>query len=220
MLFWIILVPLAVAAGVVTVQMVTENPALHGLFSYRMVVLVGPIATTGLLGWVVASALRSEVMKQPTMRKAVITTALVCTLAVSAVGANGTRWWFEQKAQSTLSAVSEFVKGDKKRGDTYVVPAEFRFENFRVASGVPVFVDWQYPPAKDTERIEWGRRISMVRQVYGNPGKLDCAHVTELVSEHQVTHFLATAQTDASGCSGLKRVYSDAHFAVYRAGSR
>jgi hypothetical protein len=48
----------------------------------------------------------------------------------------------------------------------YLVPLDF--EQFRIKSGRPIFVDWKSHPFKDTEVIEWMRRIEAAEQAFAS----------------------------------------------------
>lgn len=40
------------------------------------------------------------------------------------------------------------------------------FEDFRISTGLPLFVDWKSHPYRDTEVIEWKSRIDIARAFY------------------------------------------------------
>ena len=48
--------------------------------------------------------------------------------------------------------------------ELYLVPLDF--EQFRIKSGRPIFVDWKSHPFKDVEVIEWKRRIEIAAKVF------------------------------------------------------
>jgi hypothetical protein len=48
--------------------------------------------------------------------------------------------------------------------DLYLVPLDF--EQFRIKSGKPIFVDWKSHPFKDVEVIEWKRRIGVAEKAF------------------------------------------------------
>ena len=50
--------------------------------------------------------------------------------------------------------------------DMYLVP--LNFEQFRIKSGRPIFVDWKSHPFKDVEVIEWRRRIEVANKAFEN----------------------------------------------------
>jgi hypothetical protein len=48
--------------------------------------------------------------------------------------------------------------------DLYLVPLDF--EQFRIKSGRPIFIDWKSHPFKDVEVIEWKRRIDVAEKAF------------------------------------------------------
>jgi hypothetical protein len=48
--------------------------------------------------------------------------------------------------------------------DLYLVPLDF--EQFRIKSGRPIFVDWKSHPFKDVEVIEWKRRVEVAEKTF------------------------------------------------------
>ena len=48
--------------------------------------------------------------------------------------------------------------------DLYLVPLDF--EQFRIKSGRPIFIDWKSHPFKDIEVIEWKRRIEVAEKAF------------------------------------------------------
>jgi hypothetical protein len=50
--------------------------------------------------------------------------------------------------------------------DLYLVPLDF--EQFRIKSGRPIFIDWESHPFKDVEVIEWKRRIEVAQKAFEN----------------------------------------------------
>jgi hypothetical protein len=50
--------------------------------------------------------------------------------------------------------------------DLYLVPLDF--EQFRIKSGRPIFVDWKSHPFKDVEVIEWKRRMDVAKKTFEN----------------------------------------------------
>jgi uncharacterized protein DUF6798 len=59
--------------------------------------------------------------------------------------------------------VINWAKGQDPR-DLYLVP--LNFEQFRIKSGRPIFVDWKSHPFKDVEVIEWRRRIEVAEKTF------------------------------------------------------
>src|SRR5262249_21348320 len=74
---------------------------------------------------------------------------------------------YDKKVQDRLDRmdVINWAKS-QDRTELYLVPLDF--EQFRIKSGRPIFVDWKSHPFKDIEVIEWKRRIDVAEQAFEN----------------------------------------------------
>ena len=99
----IILVPLSIGLALVGAQLLTDSDKLRTLYSYRMFVLVGPVATACVIGWMAARFFQFRLVRNRSARKVLGGLAVTGTLLLAAFGANATRWWFERKAESSLA---------------------------------------------------------------------------------------------------------------------
>jgi hypothetical protein len=72
---------------------------------------------------------------------------------------------YNMKVQDRLDR-ADVVNWAKRQDptDLYLVPLDF--EQFRIKSGRPIFVDWKSHPFKDTEVIEWKRRIEVAVKTF------------------------------------------------------
>ena len=72
---------------------------------------------------------------------------------------------YNMKVQDRLERM-EVINWAKSQDptDLYLVPLDF--EQFRIKSGRPIFVDWKSHPFKDIEVIEWKRRIEVAEQAF------------------------------------------------------
>jgi len=62
-----------------------------------------------------------------------------------------------------LEVINWATRTDSPKG-VYLVPLDF--EQFRIKSGRPIFVDWKTHPFKDVEVIEWKRRIEVANRTF------------------------------------------------------
>ena len=82
------------------------------------------------------------------------------------IGATFTGDDYNVKVQDRLDRmdVINWAKRRQDPMDVYLVPLDF--EQFRIMSGRPIFVDWKSHPFKDTEVIEWERRLGVAEQAF------------------------------------------------------
>jgi hypothetical protein len=72
---------------------------------------------------------------------------------------------YNMKIQDRLDRM-DVINWAKSQDPTnlYLVPLDF--EQFRIKSGRPIFVDWKSHPFKDIEVIEWRRRIEIAVKTF------------------------------------------------------
>jgi hypothetical protein len=94
---------------------------------------------------------------------------------------------------------------------TFVPPREAAGENripidlqrFRLATGVPIYVDFKSIPYKDVEVLEWHRRV------------LECQRWTGAIAPPKVSHIVTRADRELDA-KQFERLYADANYKVYR----
>jgi hypothetical protein len=104
-----------------------------------------------------------------------------------------------------LEPVIAYAKAHGSADDTYLIP--LNFEDFRLAAGVPVFVDWKSHPYRDSELLEWYERVRLARAFYeandaaGARAALDeidkRAHITHVVVNKSANGFPTSKATEA-----------------------
>jgi hypothetical protein len=75
---------------------------------------------------------------------------------------------FDEKVEDRRQRmqVTNWAKSHDASTDIFLIP--LNFEQFRIKSGRPIFVDWKSHPFKDIEVIEWKRRIDIAAKTYRN----------------------------------------------------
>ena len=87
-------------------------------------------------------------------------------------------------------------------------------QRFRLFTGTPVFVDFKSIPYKDTEVLEWYRRMQQCQEWYAVKDWSRRAAAKEL-QRAGITHILTTTDRDLHG-DGLERIYEDHAYRIYR----
>jgi hypothetical protein len=60
----------------------------------------------------------------------------------------------------------DVINWAKSQDPTWIYLVPLDFEQFRIKSGRPTFVDWKSHPFKDVEVIEWKRRIEVAKKAF------------------------------------------------------
>jgi hypothetical protein len=220
-------------------QVATGNKTLALLFPWRVSALLVPVATAVVLARVVA--LRGLPLGGPAAR--VASGVVLAGLVTGGAWISVNRLAFYTPDEEL--AVMEFVARHKERGDVYFIPvrvpelastvrgsfkSDFKplpekqsdvrlipmdFERFRLLTGAPVFVDFKSIPYKDTDVLEWRRRIDVLRSVQDRlrAGRLDAAFAE--LRRWGISHLVLPANQPLRS-PALEKVYGDDYYRVYR----
>ena len=63
-------------------------------------------------------------------------------------------------------------------------------ENFRLETGVPIFVDFKSHPYKSEELVEWYSRVKLVNKIVNYDSTLNEGLINTLIKKYNVTHLL------------------------------
>src|SRR5690242_15880489 len=88
-------------------------------------------------------------------------------------------------------------------------------ESFRLAAKVPILVDYQSNPYKDTDVVEWFNRVEIANNFYASNGKSACNMLDKIVDKYKITHVVLKSQSSISDCGLLHAIYKDSDFAIY-----
>ena len=101
------------------------------------------------------------------------------------------------RTDSDRETVVSYAKKHSSKDQTYLIT--LRFEQFRLASGVPIFVDWKSVPFKDSELMEWYERVQLAKTFYEASNAADAGNalnnilknhalITDIVATHELGH--------------------------------
>jgi hypothetical protein len=234
-LFLALGVPFALSAALTAVQAATGDTALAMLFPWRVSSVLVPIATTVILSKLVT-------LPWPPLDSTLARGASLVGLAALVAGgawisANGLGYHMDDadlpvmafvRGQPTRGHVyllpvrlpdstkrgslsSDFKPLPKKKQDTQVIPVEL--QRFRLHAGAAIFVDFKSIPYKDTDVIEWRDRLRQAQAIYADlaEGRASMQQLRHLGITHVVKPTAAKL-----AAPGLKKVYEDAAYQVYR----
>jgi hypothetical protein len=246
-LFLTLAVPFALAAVLTILQATTGHHTLALLFPWRVSSILVPIATA-----IIASRLVA-IRALPFDGKAAIAGAVVALLVAAGLWINFARLAFRgadeeaglvhyvresrslgdvyllpvrvpDLARTTRGSLSgDFKPLAAKRADTRLIPVDL--QRFRLATGVPIFVDFKSIPYKDVDVIEWRERLALAEgwQKDLRAGRPDKA-LLEMLEPRSgqpggITHVVEPAGQDIAA-AGLRKVYEDEFYQVYRLDNR
>jgi hypothetical protein len=209
-IFWIILLPSLAACLLTTLQVASGSYSLALLFPWRISTFLVPLSTSLLIAYGVARLLSLPFLQSPRWAKAItITSALVITLCVL-VG--GLRFVLDRqrKAGEAERRLEAFVYAHKTGGDTYLTPV--KMQDFRLFTGAPVYVDFKSIPYKDSDVLEWYRRVQLADRFYK---QVEC-ELLQTLSGEGVTHAVLASEDLPLSCPMTEETYRDQDFAIYK----
>jgi hypothetical protein len=212
-IFPILLVASLVSLGLTVLQWLTQSEALALIFPWRLSIFLVPLSSTMLLAQLVEwsfTRLPGLVKKYQSFISAVSLAAIV--LAVG-VGATRLVLDFERKANLPERPMLDFIAGNNAAVETYLTP--IKLQDFRLATGSPVYVDFKSIPYKDQDVLEWYRRVQAADRFYKSPRCEALPNFAKQGVTHLVIERGPTAEQLAADCPILQETYRDAEFGVY-----
>jgi hypothetical protein len=116
----------------------------------------------------------------------------------------------------------DFVRDHRQPGDVYLVPVStptsgtagpWELQRFRLLTGAAIYVDVKSIPYKDTEVLEWNRRVEQVKHWYA-ANDWDGIH-DELVKAGVTNVVIPTAAAPTNPTT-LEREFGDGEYSLYR----
>jgi hypothetical protein len=206
----------SVAAGgmilLTAIQAFTGSDTLALLFPWRLSVILVPLASTILLAAGICWA--GTRLRAPSPR-IIRWFTILCMAALAGLVAIGvTRMWMDLAASGDSSENAlTYIREHAHPDDIFLVPP--RIETFRLDTGIPAFVDLKSIPYRDTDVLEWYRRLQLANQFYETEGDV-CAQSQAISRAEGVTVFLLPSKIANRACPAWQVEYSDADFSVMR----
>ena len=94
--------------------------------------------------------------------------------------------------------------------ELYLIPEDMM--RFRLETGARTFVDWKSHPYRDSELLEWYRRIELVKALAKINPERYCDEIHRLVLSEGITHVVSAASNKWRACEFLNVEYADAAF--------
>jgi hypothetical protein len=207
-LFSILMVGFASGGVLTLVQVLIGSEALALLFPWRISILLVPLSLGVILG---ALVLRIDNrLTTPIARRAATWGMLTLTTLAVAAGIYRFAYDIQRQAGYPERPLMAYVQQHQDPQDVYLIP--IKMQDFRLATGAPVFVDFKAIPYKDTDVLEWHRRVRLAERFYKTP---DCQLLEEIASSGHVTHLVWPAN-ERLDCPALEAVYQDEAYWLFQ----
>jgi hypothetical protein len=243
-LFPVLLIPSLLALLLTLVQLATGSNTLALLFPWRISAVLIPAATAVVLGRLVGGLSPWLEARPPAERRVIGAACGTVLAAFAAGGLAINYLGLAYYTDPAELPLLEFARQHKAAGQTYLLPVEVPrlgagrrgsistsflpplrrdtghqlisvdLQRFRLATGVPIYVDFKSIPYKDVEVLEWHRRLEWTQDIYKRLTADDPAVPSELAGEG-ITHVVVPAKL-AIRSGALELVHADEAYRVYR----
>ncbi len=225
------------------VQLATHSNNLALLFPWRPSSVLVPLATAVILGRLVIAGSALLERLENRSRTVTLGSLFAVLLCLAGGGVFINIAGLAYQIGDDEWAMLDFVRTHKSQGDVYMIPIELprppgrpgasisdfksyadrmkgrglipiELQQFRLATGAPIFVDFKAIPYRDDEVMEWYRRLNANLPVY-DPARDGPAALAELRAHDHVTHVVVPANHPLV-LPDAEVVYQDRHFRIYR----
>jgi hypothetical protein len=215
-LFLVMLVPFLGGLLFTGIQVLTNSNSLALIAPWRVSVFLVPLSTSLIIAYLLSAVF--DKFKNGITRIQILLIAM-CILVILFLVQGGIA---VQRArnnkyykQPTLSMMNH-VKQNKSSGQVYLIPTrDNKFDEFRLYTGAPVYINWKSHPYQDLEVVEWYNRNQLAEEFYNSESPTACSVLQELSSNYQITHVVLDLEQSAPACDGLQETYRDERYAVY-----
>jgi hypothetical protein len=150
------------------------------------------------------------------MQWAVVLVGVVAMISCTQLG------WMLQKDYGTsyryqrVMRMMDFAVKNEASGQVYLVPpGENDYDNFRLYTGIPIYINWKSTPYKDVEYLQWYQRVQLANQFYGASGPQRCELLNQIVADGGVTDVVIQGKLATLDCPSAKEVFRDTRYSVY-----
>jgi len=207
-LFHIILWPTLIALSLTLLQFFTANIILALLFPWRLSTWLVPLSLSIITGWLVFWVFEHFHFERCSHWILAGSLAVALIFAITGVLKFSALW--QEKHTAADRPMMAYVEAYKKSRDVYLIPIDM--QDFRLETGAPAYIEFKSIPYKDTEVLEWRRRVEFARKFYAQPR---CKKISQWSEKEGFTHFVLPVDHEIVGCELVEPVYQDDAYGVY-----
>ena len=198
------------------VQIATKSDSLAALAPWRVSVLLVPLSTALIVGWLVRLVFNLQDRWLPQLQLILIPLALTGILVYTYGGIQLEQSYDSSYKYQKVVALMDFVIQQRAAGQVYLVPPrDADFDDFRIYTGVPIYINWKSHPYKDTELVEWYHRVQAASDFYEADPIAQCQMLADFHQQAGVTDVIFSKKTDSLDCDLTHEIYREQNFAVY-----
>lgn len=194
------------------VQMLTGDKSLALLFPWRISTFLVPIASSLILAKIVSIAFQRLNSRLSKFVRPLQTVIFAVIIMLGYLGVHQTIMLLNAP-RAGLTASTRVIASTYQLGSLYLIPTDM--DLFRLAAGVPIFVDYKSNPYKDTDVIEWFNSVKIANDFYAASRQTACNILDNMTDKYGITDVILRSESSIANCGLLREVYRDADFAIY-----
>lgn len=195
-----------------SVDFVFPNNTIRFMAPWRLSVIFYPLALLLLIGYMVKNIQWMHRHKQFCGIVSMVLLAGCLTFGVFH------QYHLVKKHENRIySQLMDHIKQNKKEGSIYFIPPYI--DDFRLYTGVSIFINSKSHPYRSKEIIEWFNREQYAKRFYKDK-KIDMDTIEKLASTYNITHLVLhkeqQIQEDKHHGISLQKEYSDEVYKIYK----
>jgi hypothetical protein len=197
-------------------QIETSNQRLALLFPWRPSAILVPLASALLLGFVADKIFDTGLHSIESYRRPLIGLSCALLLLLAAVGIGSYLYDLRGKRLDTARPMFNYLRTYHEHGDRFFTPP--KQQDFRLATGAPILVDFKSIPYVDTEVIEWHDRLKTAQNFYRDRvDERNCSQIDRAISLGAVNHVVLGPDQLGLVCPQFSAlIFSDSSYQVYK----
>jgi hypothetical protein len=202
------LAPILIMIGLTIVQWLTGSRALALIFPWRISTWIVPIASSILIAVGLDRLFQRFPGLETRYARLVQRLAIALLVVVVLVGAVRLVLDFRRKSLGEDRALYQHIAARPDSKAVYLIPV--KMQDFRLAAGAAVYVDFKAIPYRDSDVLEWHRRLTLADSFYKTG---DCQLLAEF-SQEGVNRIVVDGEIPELNCEGLVESYQDGSYRV------
>lgn len=198
------------------IQIVTNSDSLALMAPWRVSVLLVPLSTALILAFIVSGVIELFHLSHPKFLLIFLPLMFYTIFINVGGGINLQDTYGSGRRERRLVQMMDIVKESKQPGDLYLIPpTDNYFDDFRLYTGAPIFINWKSHPYKDSEVLEWYDRVVTADKFYKSGGADKCAQLRELVDKYGITHVVFKSKEVPLACDFATETTRIENFVIY-----
>ncbi len=181
----VLFIPVAITVVLSFLQYWSDSAILGMLFPWRVSVVLLPLSSIILISCLM---IKLKFLVNRNLMPYLTFPVLSLIFLIGIYGSKANYHVFSKRMPSEINDVYNYIDSTKKKNDLFFIPIEL--EDFRLETGVPIFVDWKSHPYKPAELVEWYERIKIAKQVISPDSTINTTILSKLMKEYKITHLL------------------------------